>query len=152
MSGKIIQQFQTLLDEIKADCATIGRGLRNQVQRRWQFSSKIDGAEKPGKFDFDGVHELFDRTEAEENFVQAVETPAEHTRQDLAVAKVQSDIISGMERDFILRHRSRIRRLAHESKGKTHTGSGRGVLQNTLLFYLEAQTQRVKREPNSNGS
>lgn len=146
MSGKITDQFQKLMDESKSDCAAVGKGLRGLNQMRWHLSGKRDDADKPGKFDFAGVHELFSRSEAEANFVEAVENPTEHDRQDQAVAKVQSDIISGMERDFMLRHRSRIRRLAHLSKIRTHAGYDRGVFQNTLLMYLDMQTKRVKKE------
>ena len=144
----IIEKFQARLDEARADCRTFARGARGLEQPRWFFSRGTDGVERPGKFDFDGVHELFDRTEAEENYMQAIETSGDGSgsggiKQELALASNQSDVLSGMERDFFMRHRSRIRKLAHETVARRHSGSTKGAMQSALILYLENQLQRV---------
>lgn len=153
----IIENFQKRLDEMREDSRIFARGARCLEQIRWSFGRKSEGAgEKPGKFDFDGVHELFDRAEAEENYMQAIETAGDGSassgiKQELALASNQSDVLSGMERDFLMRHRGRIRKLAHEATAKRHGGSTKGVVQSAVMMYLESQLQRVTGN-NGNGA
>jgi hypothetical protein len=149
--GAVIKRFQERMDELKAQCKLVGQGLRGQDQLPWMLLEKAEGAaasDKPGKFDFDGIHDLFDRSEAEEAYVQAITGEGGNDgdgpiKQDLALASNQSDVLSGLERDFLARHRTRIRRLAHEATAKRHGGSVHGMVQSSLLTYVEYQLSRV---------
>lgn len=143
-SGKPVKRWQDIISTMKEDCQKFGNGIRSSIQKRWFFSSPKN-TDAVSKFDFKNVHDtLFDRKEAEENYIMALEQPKDHTRQDLAVAKAQSDFLSASERDYTLRHRTRIRRMAHESVARVHTGSSRGSLTSNLEFYLQQQLQRIK--------
>ncbi len=143
-SGKIVKRWQQIVSTLKADCDKLGEGMRALVQKRWFFSDP-EGTSPVGKFDFAKVHDdLFDRTEAEEHYVEAYEDRENRNRQDMAVAKVQSDQLSGSERDFVLRHRTRIRRAAHEAVSKKHMGSDRGVLTASTEYYLQKQLRRIQ--------
>lgn len=137
----VIKNFQERLDEIRDDSKTLARGMRCLEAPHWFFSRSSNGNKKPGKFDFEGVYNLFDRIEAETNYMQAIESGG--SKQELAIASNQSDILSGMERDYLARHRSRIRMLAHEATARRHNGSDRGVIQSALMMYFENQLQRV---------
>jgi hypothetical protein len=153
----IIKKFQDRIDEAGVGCQELAQGLRGLLQLRWMFS-RPGTSPKPGKFDFAGLHDEFDRSEAAANYMEAIETAAAaaasnsrsgRTRQELAVAKFQSDYLSGMERDMHRRRRSRIRMLAHEATSRNHAGSGLGVLQANVMAYLNTQAQRIS---GNNGS
>ena len=148
----VIQKFQERLDELKGDCQELAGGLRGIAQPRWMFSGKDGDTVKPGRFDFAGVHALFDRSEAADTYMEAIEEStaaveagedSKRTKQELAIAKFQSDYLSGMERDFFMRKRSRVRMLAHEATARKHAGSGAGVFQSCILAYLQTQAQRA---------
>ena len=158
MTG-LTKTFQDRLDEAKSGCAAIARGLRNVVQLKWMFSGSTEESTKPSKFDFVGLHEEFSRSEAEENFMKAVEdagsadgsTNKVPTKQDLAINKMQSDFLSGMERDLQMRRRSRIRMLAHETVARNYTGSDAGTIQSGILEYAQRQLQRFDTKESSDG-
>lgn len=143
------EKFQQRMDDAKTGCSDFAAGLRGEAQLHWLFS---DGENRPGRFDHQGRHEMFDRTEASQNYCDAIEEAAadaaadrvsKRSRQELAMAKFQSDYLSGMERDSHQRHRSRIRMLAHEATSRRHAGSPHGVVQANLLEYLQVQQQRL---------
>lgn len=140
MSIGIISKCQERLDKIIEECQAFGLGLRNQQQLLWMM---LPQATDVSNFDFDKWHEEFDRSEAEEVYVKAATEVGGGTRQDMAIAKFQSDLLAGMERDLGMRKRSRIRRLAHESCAKRHLGSNKGFIQTGYLAYLQTQLQRV---------
>jgi len=48
-----------------------------------------------------------------------------------------------MERDYRMRKRSRIRRLAHESTSKSWVGSPHGPIESGMLFVLQEQLTRI---------
>jgi len=140
--SRIIDNFQARLDEAVECCRNIGSALRGKEQIRWMFSVQdSDGNDKPGKFDLSGIHESFSRLDAEKDYAEAKSPNA--TRQDQAIAKVQSDVLSGMERDFFMRHRPRIRRLAHHACMTAHAGSELGPITSGMMFYLQGQLKRV---------
>ena len=145
----IIGTLQKRLDELQEDCRLAARGARCLEQPCWFLSRKDGESEKPGVFDFDGIHELFDRTEAEESYVTAASAASgAGTRQDMALASNQSDILSAMERAYLLRHRTRTRMLAHEANARRHVGSDVGVLKLGIQLYIENQAQRVQNNGN----
>ena len=146
--NEVVKEFQERMDEARECCTEIGDGMRNDGQVRWMFSKPGD-SEKPGKFDFEGLHKLFSREEAEDNYTKAVSGEnKEAIKQDLALAQVQSDILAGMERDFQKRRRSRVRMLAHESVARSVNGSPFGAIQGGLVSYIQAQIQRLKKVNN----
>lgn len=142
--NEAIKVFQDRMTDTQTSCVDIAKGIRGASQMKWMFG----GNGKPGKFDHQGLHIEFDRSEAADNYFDAIESSAsdesgQRNRQELAIAKMQSDFLSGMERDFHQRRRSRIRMLAHESTARHHAGSSKGVIQANLMEYLQVQKQRV---------
>lgn len=144
MTG-VLEVFQKIMDELQKDCAKLGFGIRGKEQILWLLANNQGGqGPKPGKFDFSAIKKLFDRNEAGEKYIKAISSDkTTKLKQDLALLKNQNDVLAGMERDFEMRHRTRIRRLAHESLAKSHAGSDRGVFNALLLAYLQYQMQRV---------
>lgn len=133
--------LQTLVDELKDGCTKLSTGLRGSDQPRWM----LVGSDDPpvSQLDGDATHARFDRSEIERSFTQVREGKDAGTRQDIALLKVQSDFVSALERDFTARHKTRIRRLAHETVFRQHHGSDRGYLTTGLLYYLQLQLQRI---------
>jgi hypothetical protein len=137
MANAIPEKLQRLLDELQKDCANQGDYLKGKVQLHWLLS-EIAGA--PGKFEFSKIKELFDRAEAAAQYANAKNPSGK--RQTTAIAKLASDLLSSFERDYRMRHRTRIRRLAHESVAKSHAGSDVGIFVAGLLQYMQYQIQR----------
>lgn len=133
--------LQKLVDELKSGCDSAARGLRGSGQTRWMLVGSSDAPVSP--LDAEQTHSRFDRAELERTFTQIREGKSAGTRQDVALSKAQSDFISAMERDFTARHKTRVRRLAHEALFRQHHGSDRGYLTTGLLYYLQLQLRRV---------
>lgn len=135
---KLSEKFQVLADELTAFCRSFGESKTDRT--RWLLSDP-----PIGKSDVAGRHaEFFDRSDLESEYVLAI-GGSRGSKQDMAMAKVQSDFVSAVERDFMQRHRSRIRRLSHETAARSFNGSDLGVIQSGVLFYVQRQSQRVVR-------
>lgn len=137
MPNAVSQKFQELIDALTEDCTRTGQSLRGLEQLRWVLGDE----NKPGKFEFENLRKLFDRTELEEQYEKAKQ--AGTTRQSAALATNLSDIMSGLQRDFAMRQRTRIRRLAHETVYREHIGSSKGYFVAGLLQYVLCQMQRA---------
>ena len=147
MGVELDDNFQTVMELLKEDCVAIGKGMRGTEQLRWAFStaegSGEETQEKPGKFDFTGVRELFNRKQAEATYEKALSSPESYTKHDMAVATSQSDVLSGMERDFLMRSRTRIRKLAHEASCRGYAGTKNGVIELGILEHFNEQVRRA---------
>lgn len=149
--NEIIQVFQDRIDELQHLCDRVSTGLR-RGSSQWAFSANDSGTPRPAKHDDEGWRNVFDRAEAAQNYADAIEQAAQgasRTRQETALAKVQSDILSGWERDFMMRRRGRIRRMAHEATVRAFHGSERGVFRSGIMAYLEFEARRFSRPAQS---
>ena len=141
MNIKMVTVFQEVLDALQASSKKFSQGMRGKKQLGWMLG---EDDTRPGKFDFEKIQALFDRSQAAEQFAEVMENSPNSVRQQQAVAKNQSDYLSGLERDYRMRHRSRIRYLAHEAAAKLVAGDDRGVLVAGLGSYLDIQSKRME--------
>lgn len=151
--NEIIKVFQDRVDELRRLCGHMSDGLRSG-QPKWAFSTEDEDAMRPARHDDEGWRSVFDRSEAAQNYADAIEQAAQgvsRIRQETAIAKVQSDILSGWERDFMMRRRGRIRRMAHEATTRSFHESERGVFRSGIMAYLEFEAQRFS-QPAQNGA
>lgn len=138
--------LQERLQELKKNCRAFAEGLRQQRGAPWFFGD-VSTETVPGLADRAGWRSRFSRQASESLCTRARDNPAAHTRQDVALAIAQSDLLSGMERDLRWRRRGRIRRLAHESLGRENAGTDSGLFDVDLLRYLQRQAERKRGQP-----
>jgi hypothetical protein len=87
--------------------------------------------------DHDAIKQTFSRDSIAKAYSDALDNPAASYR-DAQAAKVQSDVLSAMERDLRMRYRPRVRQLAHATgrlmtHGRQHGGFG-GMLQHVRML------------------
>lgn len=134
--SNLAKKLQKRIKDLQNYCKALGKGLRNLQKSSWGFSEADD---YPTYFDSQKLRQFFDRSEITSDYMKAKE---EGTKQDLALAKQQNDILSALERDFIARRRTRLEKLAIESVFRNHAGSNFGVFQLNWLAYFESQMRR----------
>ena len=147
MKLELTKVFQDRMNDLKACCTAFGKSIRGVIQNSWMLMDADPLAPgtsedtRPSKSDHQAIRALFDREEAGEQYARAMEEA--RPRQQQALAKNQSDILAGLERDFRIRHRSRVRMLAHEATARMVTGAERGVIQSGILAQLQLQLERI---------
>jgi len=88
VKAKILDIFKKRLDDIKADCTSVGDGIRGTDQLRWMFSKLNSEDTAPDNFDFSGLEAIFDRSEADNIYEEALADKDNSNRQDLAITKL----------------------------------------------------------------
>lgn len=134
MNSVITERFQTLVDSLIEACSKHADGIKNVDQLGWMLCNIINEANPT-----DRINTLCDRTEAESLY-----EADDNTRQDKALAKVQSDLLSAIAREYTARHKSRIRRFAHAAVVRKHAGSEQGVFISNLMQYIQNQIKRAQ--------
>ncbi len=148
MKIDLVKNFQDRMSELKAICTAFGKRTRGKIHGTWMFTKsdplhpETEGDVRT--LDHEGVAELFDRSEAGKQYGKVLDEPEDSVRQQMALAKNQSDLLASMERDFRVRHRSRIRMLAHETTARLVTGSDRGIIESGVLASLQKQATRLQ--------
>jgi hypothetical protein len=91
-------------------------------------------------FDYDGMSDMFDRSQANEQFVQAVSSPDNPgVAGDLVVGPLQADYLAIMERAFRARHTMRRpRAVVHAMGRKLGHGHEKGTFVQTALEYVRS--------------
>jgi hypothetical protein len=157
MTDLLSKNFEDRMMDLKEDAAAVGGGIQNSEDNprpRWMVvgresitTTTADGQSSgtPSITDSDIIHQIFDRTESEALYAEAFEQTDGEDKfvQQCALATNQSDILSGLERDFRLRHRSRVRLLAHEGVNKDTMGSDGGQIQGGILEWINGEILRL---------
>lgn len=134
MSAQIDSVFQKKLDDLKEMSESLMKGLRGEAEPRWGlFSGDVSG------LDWEAIHEEFKREELEKAHKEVYKfdkTESEPTG-DAMVLKAQADFLSALERDFTMRHRTRLRGIAHDAGRRYGMQHSKGVLQNIIITFLQ---------------
>ena len=112
--------FTLRMSDLRAGCQTNGLtmeviGISKWMELYSDKDSEDDGHVLNG-FDSSEFVSAFDRTEFNKEYTDVVQPADEESARsyrDGQVAKVQLDLMAGMERDLRMRYRSRVRMLAH---------------------------------------
>jgi hypothetical protein len=86
------------------------------------------------------VRKFFARDGLAKDYSKAIESAG--TVADLQSAKLQSDLLSSLERDFKLSRRSRIRSLAAEASRRSAHGAADGPVAKGIQYYPQMILQR----------
>lgn len=138
MNTKIDTKLEEAVNELKA--ASLAQGKADQdtasiaTRRQWSLAGldKISGADL---FDFEKIHELFSRDESAKLYKDEYSDNENGRMSRIMVAKVQSDLLSGFERDFRSRHRTAVRSRIHNAAIKLVGGDDKGTI-NSIKRYI----------------
>jgi hypothetical protein len=129
-------QLQNVIPYLVSTEASIGQGTLGLEQRPWMNFDGITGsATAIGKFDLPGTHALFDRSASNDAYVTARQDTETKT-MDIQTIKISADLLAGLERDYKMRIRSRIRMFVHASCRAAANGLDIGPLNNNSIGWL----------------
>ncbi len=107
-------------------------------EREWSKITSPDGI----LLEFEKLHGHFSRQECEVNYTRENnEDDGRVTR--MIAAKLQSDVVSGVERDFRSRHRTALRSRMHAAALRQVAGSDRGTI-NNIRRYLKQFSAEIE--------
>lgn len=109
--------------------------LRRQGLSAWHKTSvDSDDEEKiVDGFDHEEIKEAFSRNGTSKAYLKSVDHTDPGTNIEGKVAKIQGDVLSGLERDTRMRHRSVHRLMAHGLAKQTSHGLAAGAITGTML-------------------
>jgi hypothetical protein len=120
--------LENVIKSIQTACETTAKGITGEGLRAWMnFSDVLE----VGRFELDKLSDLFQRTSANEGYLTARTTEAK--AKDICVPKLTVDILAGLQRDYTMRMRSRIRIFSHASAIHKANGSGSGPLRRNSI-------------------
>jgi hypothetical protein len=110
----------------------IGDGTFGTGQRPWL---NFDTIGKVGQFDFAGVAALFTRNDSNDAYVSG-RSEKKTRSMDLQSAKISADYLAGVQRDYLMRTRSRIRTVVHGGNRAKANGLPAGPIQRNTIDWL----------------
>jgi len=133
--------FTDRLRGLRADLSAQAEALRGTSGGRWAHYTDDGGPAQ----DHGSVHEHFDRSELGKLYKEQLTSVGESAEFRLNAVTLQHDWLAAMERDYRLRHRPRLRCLAHGAALRKGLGADGGVLDtcvekvvSNILSYEEA--------------
>lgn len=123
--------FEDRHNNLKASAKRAGEALFEDVRAPWFALRGEEVADIVDPFDNDSTLESFNRDAEGAEYQQSLDEPTSY--RTLQAVKLTNDTLAALERDTRLRHRTRVRMLAHSvAKMKTHGLDGgpigRGVM------------------------
>ena len=124
--------MEKIVDKMQEQCETAGNGMFGDADRKWFDFRDLT---KVGKFEFEKIHTLFSRDKSNEEYLK-LRKNAQAKMGDLQTAKISAEYLSALERDFRMRHRSRIRNFVHAGIRMYAKGQDAGPLRKQALDWL----------------
>jgi hypothetical protein len=115
----------------KAEAAIAAKGAKGG-DRPWLDFHDISPT---GKFNFAGLHGLFDRKVSNDAYAKLRENP-NAVSKDIQTAKLSADFLAGTERDYRMRQRSRVRVFVHGLARAAVHGNAAGPLTKHSVGWL----------------
>jgi hypothetical protein len=134
-------KLQAVLDEVRTTLEQMWAGTMGDDLRPWM---NFSGIAEVGKFDFDGLLDIFDRKKLSDDYAKARQNP-ESLARDVWIPKVSSDWLAGLQRDHMMRTRSRIRFMAHAAVRQKANSIAEGPLTvNTITMLTQLEAVQVE--------
>ena len=125
--------LQDVVKSIKTSLTDKSVALLGNQQVPWMNFQDVVLA---GKFDFDLLHSIFDRTAINTDYSGILQNTSAIAK-DMMSAKIAGDYLSTCERDFRMRMRSRVRMFVHAAVNAAEThGSDEGPISKNILDWL----------------
>lgn len=125
-------QLEKIITSIVTAEGLIGPGIFGAGQRPWFNFADV---QKVGKFDYAGIHALFTRDSSNDTYAKARQS-ATTTSKEIQTAKLSADYLAGMERDYRMRTRSRVRMFVHGGNRAVANGSAKGPVKVNSIDWL----------------
>ena len=130
-----------IIDSMQAQCESIYKGMFVSGDRPWMDFRDL---EIVGKFEFDKVHELFNRDKANEEYLKLRQASAGKAKIfEVQTAKLSVEYLATLERDYRMRHRSRIRNFVHAGVRMKAKSLDSGPLRVQALNWLDSLQKEV---------
>jgi len=118
---------------MKLTSTAISKGSVALSGRPWLTFNAI---KEGGKFDLSAIREIFSRTELDTAYAEAVGN-VEAKEKTVHALKLSADFLAGMERDYRMRQRSRIRMFTHAAAITKTNGLDTGPLIRNTNHWLQ---------------
>lgn len=125
-------QLNKIVDYMQKTEAVIAKGMFGAVGRPWLNFNEVQVV---AQFDYAGIHQLFNR-DAANNEYGTLAGQQDAKSRDLVTAKLSGDYLAGLERDYRMRTRSRIRSIVHCGNRAAANGMGEGPLRRNSIEWL----------------
>ena len=156
-SESLDKKFQDKVNSLTSHGEDTAKGLVNEGQVTWDTLDD-GGPDKPGPARFlRTFHKEFKRTDLGKKYIQAnseVSSGQDDIKSrvsQLMLYRTQYDWLMQMERDYLMRRRTRIRTEAHAASVREMMGDGEGPIQIGIMreakqvMALAAKTEKVNR-------
>ncbi len=124
--------FSQVVDYLVAAEAAIADGTFGAGQRPWLNFKDVQIA---GQFDFAGLAQIFSRDAINDQYGSA-RADRKTTAGTLQSLKLAADYLAGLQRDYSMRTRSRIRMLVHAGNRAKANGMTVGPLQRNSVDWI----------------
>ena len=135
MARSLDKKFQDKVNSLTKHGEETAKGLINEGQVTWDALDD-GGPSKSGPERFlTSFRKEFERTELGKEYIDAYSKPStgkddvKSSVADVIVTRMQYDWLMQMERDFLMRRRTRIRTEAHAAAVRTMVGDKNGPIQ-----------------------
>jgi hypothetical protein len=119
-----VDELEVLIASLQASCEEAAKGTVGEDLRPWFNLSDIT---KVGQFELDKLRDLFKRETANSEYLQSRATAGVKAKE-ICAPKLIVDMIGGLQRDYSMRMRSRIRMFCHSAAINDSNGNGTGPL------------------------
>lgn len=142
------ETFEKRLGDLQSGAANDGAEMERIGITKWMelYSDKEgeDGKTLNG-LDSEEFVQAFDRTALNKAYITVIQPESEEearSYRDAQVAKVQIDVLAGMERDLRMRYRSRVRMLAHGVARLQSHGLSIGPINRGIVNFVKILADR----------
>lgn len=132
-------KFEERIDDLRNAATTASEQLKSGMASKWFAIIGGEPTDIVNPFDGAGTKEAFSRDQEAKDYDSALTTPTSF--RDAQAAKIQSDTLAALERDTRMRHRTRIRMLAHVTAKLITQGLEDGPLKRGVLFVNRLKEQ-----------
>jgi hypothetical protein len=130
----VAEKFEKLIPKLVTLFRIIAEETRRGGNRPWM--DFFEDGTQVGKFDFAGIHKLFERMDANNEY-QADGIKDDTELKDMQTLKLSADFLAGMERDYRMRTRSRIRMFVHAGVLlPAANGTDAGALRQNTTYWM----------------
>jgi len=140
--------FTKRMDDLRAAMALDGQNMEQAGYTTWMklYSDKPgDDGKTLNGFDPEEFVTAFRRTELNKSYIKTAQPASDDqlpSYRDAQVAKVQLDLLAGMERDLRMRYRSRVRMLAHGVARMQSQGLDIGPINRGIVNFVKLLADR----------
>lgn len=130
--ASIDQQFQKVIDYLVKQQRNSGNAVLNGKVRTWQDFVEVADVDR---FDFAAQASIFSREKANAQY-ETLHVSENGLVKDVQAVKQSSDVLAGLERDFRMRTRTRVRMFIHAANRSYGNGLAKGPLKVNTVGYI----------------